>query len=342
MKNTNNTDNIVEHSFTALTKHLPNQFKEWLIANGFLNIGQAIAITAGPGTGKSSFVLHWAAHLVLGKPFLGFKSHGPLTVLYIQNEDTEDDLANVVRGIIEQLKPSPDELAMLEDNLILRTVIAVSGDKFIEQLEYALSDTQPDLVITDPLFAFIGADAANQVPVTQFLRGGMAPLLRKYNCGWICVHHNKRERAGDGGSRAFGSIEIPAFFRGMIELSPLKDGTVKLDVVKRSRQADLRDQTGLPTSTLYLTKGTSHITWHIGAPRVAPRAKANGSAAGVPRASGRPSNIPPEEAAALVAKMRAAKNTNAEIVAEIARHFGTSPRNARRHLPPQEGETSPS
>ena len=289
-------------------------------------------LSGAPGGKKSSFTLHWAAHLVLGKPFARLKSTGPVSVLYLQNEDTEDDLAAVIRGIMRQLNPTKKQCKMLEENLYLRTVLGLSGDRFIDMLAEQLKSLQPDIVVMDPLFAFMGADAVSQVMVTDFLRNQMAPLLRKYRCGWICVHHNKKERQGSpDGTKAYGSIEFSAYFRGIMELGSLKTGEVKLDIVKRARQADIRDDHGGLIHSVLLASGTDEITWDVCAAQPSSKPTFQ-KAVGLAKPTGRPAKAAKADLAKFVAGLRSEKATDAEITMKIEHEFDVTARHARRLL----------
>ncbi len=322
------TQTIADHLFSELRLAHGKPSKISLIGKGFLNRGQAMMISAAPGVGKSAFTFHLACHLALGRSFLGLKPSGKFRVLYYQNEDTEDDLGEFAAGLCEQLDLSDEEVEMLDRNLLIRTAVGVSGDTFIAEVTREIGEEEPDIVVTDPLFSFIGANVADQVSMSKFLREQMAAVLRRHQCGWICVHHNNRKENGNSGYKAFGSIELAAFFRAIIELSPLKGNDVKLEVVKRARQSGLHDSYGKPTDTLHLSKGCSSITWNLCQVQPAPQAViVRTSSTG---AVGRAPKVPREEVAKCISELRDAGTDDAELPEAIAAKFGYSLKQAGR------------
>lgn len=321
---------ISEHTFMELFNRRRNEDDAWLIGEGFLNKGQAIMLSAAPGVGKSAFTFHLVCNLALGRSFVGLKPVKELKVLYYQNEDTEDDLRNYANGFGGQNNLGNAEVNTLDDNLVIRTATGVSGDAFIEELEAELCAVEPDILVIDPLFSFIGANVADQVSMSKFLREQMATLLRKYKCGWICVHHNNRKDNNNSGFKAFGSIELAAYFRGIIELTPLKGNEVKLEIVKRARQAGLCDSYGKPIDTLHLVKGTDAITWNISTSQ--PAAKTAIIRTGTTASIGRPPTVSKEEMAKFIRECRGAGQNDSEVRRAIKSKFGYCLKQAGRIL----------
>jgi hypothetical protein len=126
----------------------------------------------------------------------------------------------------------------------------------LRQLENLVKRIKPDLVIIDPLFAFVGTDVSKQQEVTGFLRQGLQPLLEKYNFGAVISHHtnkppsSKRERPdwanGDFAYAGSGSAEIANWMRGVIALRrPSEDDEIfELVFGKRHQKTGLRDKDG--------------------------------------------------------------------------------------------------
>jgi len=48
------------------------------------------------------------------------------------------------------------------------------------------------LLAIDPALAYIGGQSKEQGDVTPFLRNGLNPLLREFDCGGIVSHHTKQ------------------------------------------------------------------------------------------------------------------------------------------------------
>lgn len=204
-----------------------------------------------------------------------------------------------------------------------------SGDEFVAELRRAVEMHKPDIVITDPLLAFIGCDLTDQVGVTSFLRDGMAPMLKEQRCGWICVHHSSKGAVGkSGGSKVIkglGSIEIAAFFRGIIDLErkPSDPSITVMEVAKRFKQAGLHTPDGQPTNKLTVRTGYDIISWMVDAAAMTPKA---------PKPAGRPAKTKKDEVAAFVTEQRALGIGVVALTKAVADKFGYSTKQARRYV----------
>jgi RecA-family ATPase len=165
---------------SQLARYKPNANDDFLIGAGFLNRGGSMLLTGEPGGGKSKCIQHAMFSFALGSPFLGFKPVRALKVLYIQNEDTMDDMHESLMGFVQQHGLSKADLNLINDNCVLVHASGLSGEEFVLEVRHAVEKHKPDIVITDPLLAFIGCDLTDQVGVTTFLRDGMAPLLQTH------------------------------------------------------------------------------------------------------------------------------------------------------------------
>lgn len=317
-------------SLRSIYKHKPNATDDFLIGYGFLSRGGSVLVCGEPGCGKSKYAQHLAFSLALGRPFLGLKPARALKVVYIQAEDTMDDLHESLTGFVEQHGLGDVDLETMDANCICLHGAGYAGDDFICELKEAVEKYKPDVVITDPLLAFVGCDLTNQTGVTEFLRAGVAPVLVDRRCGWICVHHAAKAATGKftGGSKvakALGSIEIAAFFRGVIDLErrPGDPEALVMEVTKRAKQAQLRGTDGRLLHKLTIRTGGERIAWTVDETSgMAPASK--------PAPAGRPAKTDPKEVRAFVAKERAAGKSAAAVVKLVSSRFGYSPKQARR------------
>lgn len=314
-------------SFRTIYRHKLNSTGDFLIGQGFLSRAGSVLICGEPGCGKSKYAQHKGLSLALGRPFLGLKPSGPLKVLYVQAEDTIDDLHESVMGYVEQHGLSDADLDTLDANWICVNAAGYTGEEFIDELERAVKAHRPDVVITDPLLAFIGCDLTNQTGVTEFLRAGVAPIMAEHRCGWICVHHSAKAAAGKyAGSKvakALGSIEISAFFRGVIDLER-KQGdadALVMELTKRARQAQLRGADGQLLRRLTIRTGGDRIAWiAVEAVVVAPVKKARGS----------PPKAAKTDVSDFIEAQRKAGKSDTVIIKAVATKFDYSTKQARR------------
>jgi hypothetical protein len=315
-------------SIADLLRYKPNANGDYLVGKGFLSRGGSLLITGEPGGGKSKWIQHLMFSYAMGRPFLGLTPARSLRILYVQNEDTMDDMHESLSGFVEQHGLGKAEHRLIDKNCVLIHSSGACGNEFVAELSRAVEMHKPDLVITDPLLAFIGCDLTDQVGVSEFLRIGMAPMLQKNRCGWVCVHHASKGALGKfGGSaltKGLGSIEIAAFFRGIIDLArkPSDPNIIIMELAKRGRQADLRTPDGQRTNKLILRTGSDIISWMMDLAAMAPKA---------PKPTGRPGKAKKDDVTAFVSEKRKEGIDNAGLTKAVAEQFGYSIKQARRY-----------
>lgn len=325
---------MVQYKFKAIYNHKPNASGDFLIGQGFLSRGGSVLICGEPGCGKSKFAQHIGWSLVLGRSFLGLKPSGPLKVLYIQTEDTVDDIHESMVGYAGQHGLSAADQDRLDRNWICVNAAGYTRGEFLDGLEAQMEAHRPDVIIADPLLAFIGCDLTNQAGMTEFLRVGLAPMLEGKRCGLICVHHSAKAAAGKyTGSKvakALGSIEIAAFFRGIIDLErkPGDPDTLLMEIVKRAKQAQLLSADGRLLRKLTVHTGTDSIAWT--------REESALETAPPPPRPKKSVGSPPKAAKAdveeFVKKQRATGKADAVIIKAVAKEFGYSAKHAGRFV----------
>lgn len=321
---------MIFQTIQELLRYKPNANDDWLIGCGFLSRGGSVLICGEPGCGKSKFTQHLAYSLALGRSFLGLVPTRAYKVLYIQAEDTIDDLHESIVGFVNQHGLTKAEVDAIAKNCVCAHPNGKSGDDFFEELKVEVEKHQPDIVITDPLLALVGCDLTNQEGVTEFLREKVGLFLSRKRCGWICVHHTAKGASGKYGNskvtRALGSVEISAFFRGVIDLERKRGDSdaLVMEIAKRSRQAGLRSSDGNPTSRLMIRMGVDGVNWTIdtfGASTslAVPKAKA-----------GRPAKAGKDDVAGFIAEQRKAGAKDAAIIKAVAAKFAYCNKQARR------------
>jgi len=198
-----------------------------LLKDRYLCRGSGLLMVGSTGIGKSSLVLQCAILWSLGKAAFGIRPARPLSVLLIQAENDDGDVAEVRDGIFAGLGLSPEAAALAGERIKVVREDERVGMAFCILLERIIKEHHPDLVIIDPVLAFLGGDASSQRDVSGFLRGGINPIIRRHGCGAILVHHtnkppaDKKKDTWSGGDFAYlgsGSAEWANWARAVISL----------------------------------------------------------------------------------------------------------------------------
>lgn len=190
---------------------------EWLWYP-YIPVGKITLMTADPGTGKTFFSLYLASAVSTGRPFYGqsaTQTRLPRVVIY---QTAEDGIADTIKPRLEPMQPNFENIYVIDES---QEPITLSN---YEQIEQAMKDLNPALMIFDPLQAYLGADVdmhrANEVrPVLSHI----GQLAEKYKCAVIFIMHNSKMGQNKALYRALGSIDIPAIARSMLILGKHPD-----------------------------------------------------------------------------------------------------------------------
>jgi len=236
-----------------------------LLGNRFLCRGGGLLLVGSTGIGKSTAAIQMGVCWAVGRECFGIKPHGELKILYIQAENDEGDLCEMRDGALEHLKLTSKEEDRLGKNFLCVLESSRTGIEFIGQLELLLEEHSPDLLILDPAFSYIGGDANQQETVGRFLRNLLNPLLQKYNCGVLIVHHtnktnpkgdDRKKLANDFAYAGAGSAEWANWARAVLILSAKDDnGLRELRIAKRFRLG-WKDADRMPTKIRLLRQNS--------------------------------------------------------------------------------------
>jgi len=252
------------HSLEELLAFVPDEDPNRLIGSRYLCKGGSLLINGPTGIGKSSLTVQMAISFCLGEPIFGLTPVREMTVSIVQAENDEGDLAEMIQGVVGGLQLRDEDKAQLGQRLHFHTNTTNAYDKFVEMI-YAIYDKdQPDFIIADPLFSYIGEDLSTQGPVSHFLRQGVGPFLHDTGCAVIFVHHIKKPRKDDDGSSsysAYGSVELSNWPRAVISIEPAKGGIFKMVFAKRGNRADVARDPGAGTPVKYIKHSDRGIFW---------------------------------------------------------------------------------
>jgi len=199
-----------------------------LLQYRFLCRGAGLLLCGPTGIGKSSLSLQCMILWALGRAAFGIQPSGRLKSLLIQAENDDGDLAEMRDGIVAGLKLSAEETEQALANVIVaredtRTSIAF----FVDVVRPLLAEHKPDLLVIDPALCYLGGEANAQRDVGGFLRNGLNPLLREFDCGCLLVHHTNKPpvgrekpnwQAGDFAYLGAGSAEWANWPRAVLAL----------------------------------------------------------------------------------------------------------------------------
>lgn len=242
-----------------------------LLGNRFLCRGGGLLFVGTTGVGKSVLTLTFMIQFALGHAAFGIRPVSRLRSLIIQAENDDGDLAEMRNGIFEGLKLSPADREVAASNVLVVNESTTTGVDFVNLCERLATQHKPDLMVVDPLFAYLGDSVTDQRAVSGFLRNGLNPVLQRNHVGLFLVHHCNKPpsgtqrpdwRAGDLAYLGSGSAELANWARAMIALRSIGSHDVfELVFAKRGKRAGVVDADGNPVFSQYIKHSKSGICW---------------------------------------------------------------------------------
>ena len=154
-------------------------------------------IIAASGVGKSVLAMQMAILFATGRDLWKLKPHKARKVVLIQAENNFLDLVEPAQSITRILGLSETEKADLRKNFRVISDDTHSGEGFVRLLSSICDRYKPEIVIVDPLMAYIGGEISKQEVCTKFFRNGINPVIHRYNIGLIVLHHTGKPRSKD-------------------------------------------------------------------------------------------------------------------------------------------------
>ncbi len=187
--------------------------------------GDVTIMAAAGGTGKTFALCGIAAELSNGRyPLNPFESFDPMTVLFISAEDPDFILRDRMRRAGADL----DRVFILDAKNSARLKLSDGfGQPCLSDLETLIEKHKPDLVVIDPMHAFIGSSVkmTEQSVIRPFMQA-LASLAKKHNCAIVDVAHVSKRPAGANANDAIlGATDIVNAARSVLRVIFDETGT---------------------------------------------------------------------------------------------------------------------
>ena len=264
----------VARPLSVLVSHSQNDPNE-LLRDRYLCRGGGALLLGPTGMGKSSLAMQYAILWGLKRECFGITPVRPLKSLVIQAENDEGDLAEMRDGVIKGLALSPEDAKRAGVNILIVTEDTRFGMQLCaDVIAPLLAEHHPDLLWLDPALAYLGGESNSQKDVGGFLRNGINPLLHKFGCAGIVIHHTNKPKTGkekpgwEAGDFAYlgaGSAEWANWSRAVLALRSIGSHEVfELHAGKRGGRLRWRDPQGAPLYVRYLAHATEPgvICWY--------------------------------------------------------------------------------
>ncbi|MET8866498.1 AAA family ATPase [Nonomuraea sp. NPDC004580] len=146
----------------------------WLV-EPLIARGRSIAIYSPPKAGKSLLTLEVAAALATGRPVLGQPAQEPMTVMYIDIENSEEDIVER----LENLGYGPPDFPLLQQHLIYYSfpnLPALDSQAGGQHMVALAKHHQPVLVVVDTVSRVIEGSENDADTFANLYRHALAPL----------------------------------------------------------------------------------------------------------------------------------------------------------------------
>lgn len=215
------------------------------------------------GLGKSSLLAQLLIGWSLGSTVLGIRPMRPVRSLLVQAENDLGDLSEMLRGVTMGMDITEQkDLEVINASVRIMTEACVSGaDKVMAYLRPLMDGFRPDLLVIDPLFAFLGGNASDQEVASPFIRNMLMPLAAEYGCAILLVHHTNKPGANGRQASFAGSQEWENAARMTMSLHSRDGGGATLEARKRGPRLGWVDAAGERTTKKSIRYSSEFITW---------------------------------------------------------------------------------
>ena len=246
-----------------------------LVGHGrWLQKSGTLLITAQSGIGKSSFTEQMMMSWGCGRELFGIPPRRPLRMGLFQSEGDIGDMAESFQGIFSSMRLTAAEKELCVSNLKFFIESSKMGKEFIDLVRKVIVRHKLDVVIIDPITAFVGDDINEGKAVNHWCRALLDPMLKETGCAAILVHHEGKPKAKevtDGQTfsdlmySGTGSSHLVNYVRAVLNIRrESKDKPIfSFNLTKRGEKAGMRTLDGKPTLTLKLKHADDRVYWEM-------------------------------------------------------------------------------
>lgn len=171
---------------------------DWLLPP-LIPYGMITIMEGDPGVGKSYLAMHIAAQISVGGKLPGLKKVPKGGVLYLS---AEDDASYTIRPRIEAMGGDVALIRIQADYLTL-------DEKGLQALMEEVKQNPPELIIIDPLFAYIAADQDIYRPnVIRGLLSQLKDIAEREGTAILIVRHLTKGRRDKAIYQGSGSMDV--------------------------------------------------------------------------------------------------------------------------------------
>jgi hypothetical protein len=189
------------------------------------------------GIGKSVIAMQAAFCAACGRAVFDIPVDRPLRVLLAQAEDSKNDLTKQVNGLFSGLQLTEEEQQLIKTNFDVITIeCGDRGEALFANLRKVLKGSRIDLLILNPLFAFVEGSMANAEAVNTFLRVQLERFCKEKGCAALLVHHQPKppkKKSKSGSDRDVDTMSYAGF--GSVELTNAPRASITINRTQSSR-----------------------------------------------------------------------------------------------------------
>ena len=220
----------------------------------YIPLGKLTILHGDPGEGKTTLALWIAAACSRGLALPGGETGEPLTVLYQTAED----------GLGDTIKPR-----LLESQADLHHIYTIDETDsplsiLDERIGEAIRDTQAQLMILDPMQAYLGEKVdMNRANEVRTVMKGLTKVANQTGCAIVLVGHLNKSQSANSAQRGLGSMDFRAAARSVLLVGRLKnDRNIRVMVHDKSSLAPEGNSRGftLDNGTLHWQEGYENLT----------------------------------------------------------------------------------
>lgn len=203
---------------------------DWLVPD-FIARGQSYSLVSPAKAGKSLLMLDVAAAIAAGRSPLGSPRQPPVRVLYVDHENSRDDLVERLRDMGYR----PDDLGALR-YLSFPTMPPLDGPAGGADIVDVADHHNADLVIIDTIARVVAGEENSADTYRALYRHTLAPLKAKGRAVVRLDHRGKDKTAGARGSSAKND-DVDVVWQLTQQLMPDGDASVSLRLERQRGSA---------------------------------------------------------------------------------------------------------